>query len=114
MAKVFKVLSACGSGIATSSHVATSIRQGMADRGVNVEVRTCGVNEMSGLIDNVKPTIIVSKGESMIDELITAIKCLKSDKQLKEKMSNNAVKEAQKYSLKNTYFDLVHFLSKLT
>ena len=60
MAKVFKVLSACGSGIATSSHVATSIRQGMADRGVNVEVRTCGVNEMSGLIDNVKPTIIVS------------------------------------------------------
>lgn len=59
-------------------------------------------------------SIIVSKGESMIDELITAIKCLKSDKQLKEKMSNNAVKEAQKYSLKNTYFDLVHFLSKLT
>lgn len=60
MGRTFKVLSACGSGIATSSHVATSIRQGMLDRGINVDVRTCGINEMSGLIDNVKPDAIVS------------------------------------------------------
>ena len=39
MKRTFKILSACGSGIATSSHVATSIRQGMADRGLAVEVR---------------------------------------------------------------------------
>lgn len=60
MGRVFKILSACGSGIATSSHVATSIRNGMADRGVNVDVRTCGINEMAGLIETIKPDAIVS------------------------------------------------------
>lgn len=60
MEKTFKILSACGSGIATSSHVAASIRNGMAERGVNVDVRTCGINEMAGLIDNIKPDAIIS------------------------------------------------------
>ena len=60
MTRTFKILSACGSGIATSSHVATSIRQGMADRGLAVEVRTCGISEAAGLIENGRPDAIVS------------------------------------------------------
>ena len=69
MARKYKLLSACGSGIATSSHVAASIKSGMADRDVEVEVRTCGVTEISGLIDSIKPDAIFST--TPIDDIVS-------------------------------------------
>ena len=60
MARTYTVFSACGSGVATSSHVAASIKDGMAQRGLAVQVRTCGVMELTGLLDRMTPDAIVS------------------------------------------------------
>lgn len=60
MAKTYHLLSACGSGIATSSHVAASLKNGLKERGINVEVRTCGVIEINGLIENTRPDAIIA------------------------------------------------------
>jgi len=60
MAKTYHLLSACGSGIATSSHVAASLKNGLKERGIDVDVRTCGVIEINGLIANTKPDAIIA------------------------------------------------------
>ncbi len=60
MSRTYTVFSSCGSGVATSSHVAASIKDGMAQRGLAVQVRTCGVMEMNGLLERVTPDAIVS------------------------------------------------------
>lgn len=60
MGRIFKLLAACGSGIATSSHVSTSLKNGLMARGVEILVRTCSVQEISGLIDSLKPDAIVT------------------------------------------------------
>jgi PTS system galactitol-specific IIB component len=52
------ILSACGSGIATSSHVATSLRDGLKERGLEVEIRTCAIQELETLIRTLKPSAI--------------------------------------------------------
>jgi len=55
----FKVLSVCGTGIATSTVAAKKTKEMLAKRGINVEVIECKVTEIDIKIDNIKPDVIV-------------------------------------------------------
>lgn len=55
----FTILSACGSGIATSTHVATSLTEGLRERGVeDVTVQTCAIQNLPSLISTAHPSAI--------------------------------------------------------
>jgi PTS system galactitol-specific IIB component len=41
-----KIMVACGSGIATSMSVAMALKEKLAERKLNVEISSCGVNEL--------------------------------------------------------------------
>lgn len=56
----YKLLSVCGSGIVTSSHVSAALKSGLESRGITAEIRTCGITEANGLISNLKPHVIIS------------------------------------------------------
>ena len=45
-AQPVKIMVACGSGIATSMSVAVTLREKLAAKGLNVEISSCGVNEL--------------------------------------------------------------------
>ena len=44
--KTYTILSACGSGVATSSHIAASLTSSLKEMGVSVNVRTCSLGEI--------------------------------------------------------------------
>ena len=46
MAKVVNLMVACGSGIATSVHVAQIVREYMQDKKLRVNINTCSVNDL--------------------------------------------------------------------
>jgi PTS system galactitol-specific IIB component len=55
----FKVLSVCGTGIATSTVAAEKTKEMLSKRGISVDVIECKVTEVSSKVDSVKPDIIV-------------------------------------------------------
>ena len=73
------VLSACGSGIATSSHIRQVIDEALKERGVkDCVVRTCGVAEIAGLIDSMDPAVIVHTMslETVKNPKLADVKCM--------------------------------------
>lgn len=57
--KKFRILSVCGTGVATSTVAAEKCRQLLEERGLNVEVVECKVAEVASKIDTFMPDIIV-------------------------------------------------------
>lgn len=57
--RTYKIVSMCGSGIATSSHIATSIKNGLENMGLPIEVSACGVKDIVTKIGQFHPDIIV-------------------------------------------------------
>ena len=58
--KTYTILSACGSGVATSSHIAASLTSSLKEMGVSVNVRTCSLGEIDGLVESMHPSIVVA------------------------------------------------------
>ena len=57
--KKFKILTVCGTGIATSTVAAKKTKEMLSDRGIEVDVIECKVAEISTRIDALKPDVIV-------------------------------------------------------
>ena len=56
----YKILSICGSGIATSTLVASGLKDGLDDCGIsNITVTEANVSEATGLIANNRPDVVV-------------------------------------------------------
>ena len=56
----YKILSICGSGIATSTLVASRLREGLEDNDItDVIITEANVSEASGMIANNRPDIVV-------------------------------------------------------
>ncbi len=56
----YRILAVCGAGLATSTHVAKTLQNGLDKRGMTSQIRTCSVAEASGVILNYKPEIILA------------------------------------------------------
>ncbi|MBA3637222.1 MAG: PTS sugar transporter subunit IIB [Rubrobacteraceae bacterium] len=63
MAKKKRILVACGTGMATSTAVAESLREGLEDRGIEVEMSQCKISEMDSYVDSFEPHAIVATAE---------------------------------------------------
>jgi galactitol PTS system EIIB component len=57
---VYRILAVCGAGLATSTHVAKTLQNGLEKRGMTSQIRTCSVIEASGTISNYKPQVILA------------------------------------------------------
>lgn len=58
---MYKVLSICGSGVATSTLVASRLKDGLEDCGItDLSVTEANVSEASGLIANNPPDVIIA------------------------------------------------------
>lgn len=59
------VLVACGSGIATSTHVATVLRERLAARGVPITTRQCRVQDVPENLSGI--SLVVTTGPTQMD-----------------------------------------------
>lgn len=55
-----KVLVCCGTGLATSVHVANKLQRMLRERGVNAQTRQCRVAEVPDVVSDFDPDAIVS------------------------------------------------------
>lgn len=60
MAEKKRVLVACGTGMATSTAAAESLRESLEERGMKVEISQCKVSEIKSQVDSFEPHAIVS------------------------------------------------------
>lgn len=61
MAK-YRIITLCGSGIASSTICAQKVKKGMADRGIEVEVKPISFREMGGEIGKVDLVVSITPG----------------------------------------------------
>ena len=58
---MYKILSICGSGVATSTLVASRLRDGLEDQGITeLSITEANVTEAAGLIANNPPDVIIA------------------------------------------------------
>ncbi len=69
----FKILSVCGTGIATSTVAAESCRDMLREKGLGVEVKECKVIEVETNVEMFKPDVIVYT-TPLNDKVIKGIK----------------------------------------
>lgn len=55
----YKILTVCGTGIATSTVAAEKCKELLKERGLNVEVIECKATEVSAIVGNYNPDLIV-------------------------------------------------------
>lgn len=60
MAEMYRVLAVCGAGLATSTHVAKTLQNGLKKRDIDTQIRTCSVAESSGVMFQYKPHVILA------------------------------------------------------
>lgn len=60
MAEMYRVLAVCGAGLATSTHVAKTLQNGLKKREIETQIRTCSVAESSGFMFQYKPHVILA------------------------------------------------------
>lgn len=60
MAEMYRVLAVCGAGLATSTHVAKTLQNGLKKREIETQIRTCSVAESSGVMFQYKPHVILA------------------------------------------------------
>ncbi|MDO4474008.1 MAG: MtlR transcriptional regulator [Eubacteriales bacterium] len=57
---MYKILSICGSGIATSTLVASRLKDGLEEHGItDISITEANVSEAGGLIENNPPDVII-------------------------------------------------------
>ncbi|MBX8937655.1 MULTISPECIES: PTS fructose transporter subunit IIB [Enterococcus] len=57
---MYKILSICGSGIATSTLVAERLKDGLEERGIiDLAINEANINEAAGFIQNNPPHLII-------------------------------------------------------
>lgn len=64
--RVFRILSVCGTGIATSTVVSETCKRMLKDRGIECEVRECRVMEVEAIADGYSPDVIINTAQ--VDE----------------------------------------------
>lgn len=60
MAEKKRILVACGTGMATSTAAAESLREGLEDQGITVEISQCKISELNSQVDSFQPHVIVT------------------------------------------------------
>ena len=60
MAEKKRILVACGTGMATSTAAAESLREALEDQGISVEINQCKVSELKSQVDSFEPHVIVT------------------------------------------------------
>lgn len=55
----YKVLSVCGSGVATSTLAAAKLSEGLASRGISIDVMECKMTEVKSKVDSYAPDVII-------------------------------------------------------
>ncbi|MDD3745637.1 MAG: MtlR transcriptional regulator [Anaerostipes sp.] len=70
MNKTIKILSACGTGVATSTVAAETCKKLLAERGFeNVDVTECKSIEIVGKAEVINPDVIIHTAEIPLDQL---------------------------------------------
>lgn len=58
---MYKILSICGSGVATSTLVSERLKEGLEENGITgLIIQEANVNEATGMIQNNKPDAVIS------------------------------------------------------
>lgn len=60
MAEKKRILVACGTGMATSTAAAESLRESLEEQGISVEISQCKVSELKSQVDSFEPHAIVT------------------------------------------------------
>ena len=60
MAERKRILVACGTGMATSTAAAESLRESLEEQGIRVDINQCKVSELKSLVDSFEPHVIVT------------------------------------------------------
>lgn len=60
MAERKRILVACGTGMATSTAAAESLREALEEQGISPEIAQCKVSEMKSYVDSFEPHVIVT------------------------------------------------------
>jgi len=63
MARVVSIIISCGSGIATSTHVANAVKEYMAEHKVKVSISTCSVNDLPNRVAGFDLVLTTAKFE---------------------------------------------------
>lgn len=64
-----KILVACGTGAATSTLVASKVREALAKHGVSVEVSQCKLMELESVVPQTRPDLVVVTGVAKSDQI---------------------------------------------
>ena len=68
--RTFRILSVCGTGVATSTVAAANCKRMLAERGIkSVEITECKALEVVGMAENMKPDCIIHTAEIPVDQL---------------------------------------------
>lgn len=60
MAGKKRILVACGTGMATSTAAAESLREALEEQGISVDINQCKVSEVKSQVDSFEPDVIVT------------------------------------------------------
>ena len=58
--KQYRILGVCGAGLSTSTTVAKTLQNGMEERQMPAQIRTCSVIEATGTIQGYRPDVILA------------------------------------------------------
>ncbi len=64
-----KILVACGTGAATSTLVASKVREALAKQGITVDVSQCKLMELESVVPQMRPDLIVVTGVTKSDQI---------------------------------------------
>lgn len=67
--RIFKILSVCGTGIATSTMVSETCKRLLSERGIQCTVQECRVMEVEASADIFNPDIIIHTAEVSADKV---------------------------------------------
>lgn len=63
MAEKKRILVACGTGMATSTAAAESLRESLEEQGLNPEIAQCKISEVKSYVDSFEPHVIVTTAQ---------------------------------------------------
>lgn len=67
--RTFRILSVCGTGIATSTVVSETCKRLLKERGVDCVVQECRVMEIEAAADAFKPDVIINTAQVSADKV---------------------------------------------
>lgn len=59
----YRILVACGTGAVTSTHVATRIKEGLAQRGITATTSQCRINDVASNLSGIDVIVTTSRIE---------------------------------------------------